>query len=262
LLRIAGAERADVAAIMGFYSSLGCIEEATISRVFAPDEALFRPYFSMVSGVLPHIIRDGGVSKIFAQALDYYENQDFQHCISTLGLISEDYLQRIYTTLLREQISGGMTLGQTLDRLHRRIDELFPSVKVSHKSLDALYGGIGKLEPESGMDDVKSVLREIVYLIGDDRSCYGKKLDEIMGVANKRTPFPSRIMDNLNELLKWRNAASHNSRVPLGAHEADRTLYCLVSMAAWWEEQLGALDWSKSKLEIIEYLVRVAKPAK
>ena len=71
-------------------------------------------------------------------------------------------------------------------------------------------------------------------------------------LCRERAALTGFFPENLNELLKWRNAASHNSRVPLGAHEADRTLYCLVSVITWWQQQLAKVDWTKSKIEVVD----------
>lgn len=258
-LHIVSTEKSNICAFRDFYTALGAIQNATIGRVFAPDESLFKPYFTLVSSVLSHIIHDGQSSKVFAQALAYHEEEDYQHCISTLGLIAEDYLQRVYTSLLREQISSGLTLGETVNRIHKKIDDLFPQIKPTQKSLDSIYEKIRNLDATSNTETLKPVLRDLVVLMQEDRKHYGRRLDEIIKPSSKQTPFPHRISENLNELLKWRNAASHNSRVPLGAHEADRTLYCLVSLVTWWQEQLVEVDWSKSKIEIIESLLKAAK---
>lgn len=259
-LVIIGTRQTDVCTMKDFYTAIGVINDASVRRVFAPDEDLFRPYFSLVLNVLPHIIQnDEQISKVFKQALSYYEDDDFQHCISTLGLIAENYLQRIYTSLLREQISGGLTLGQTIDRIHKGIDELFPSSKNAQRNLDSAYQKITALDPAATVESIKPFLRELVAMIGDDRRHYGQRFDELHKPSARRTPFPSRINDNLNELLKWRNAASHNSRIPLGTHEADRTLYCLISLVSWWQVQVATMDWTKSKLEIIETLLSKAK---
>lgn len=258
-LRVVGAQLEDIQAIQSFLSSIEIIKAPKITRIFAPDEALFRPYFSMVSAVLPWIIDDAQISKIFAQALEYYEAADFQHCISTLGLISEDYLQRIYTTLLREQIPGGLTLGQIFDRLHRRVEELFPTSKVVLASLDGVFKKINEIDPVADADSLKTALRDMISIIKNDRAHYTKKIDDFIKPQARQTPFPSRTIDGINEILKWRNAASHNSRVPLGAHEADRTLYCIVIFIDWWQSQSASLDWSRTKLEIMEHLIKVAK---
>lgn len=259
-LTLIGTRQADIFTMRDFYTSLGVINDASVRRVFAPDEDLFKPYFSLVLNILPHIIQnDGQTSNVFTQALSYYEDDDFQHCISTLGLIAENYLQRIYTSLLREQISGGLTLGQTIDRIHKGIDELFPSSKAPQRTLESAYQKITALDPAATVESIKPFLRELVAMIGEDRRHYGQRLDELHKSSARRTPFTSRINDNLNELLKWRNAASHNSRIPLGKHEADRTLYCLISLVSWWQEKIATIDWTKNKLEVIETLLSKAK---
>lgn len=258
-LHLIALSRTELIAMADFYRALGVITESQIQRVFAPDEALFRPYFPLVSSVLTHVIRDGQISHVFSQALAYYEDDDFQHCISALGLIAEDYLQRVYTTLLREPLPGGLTLGQTLERLHRRIDDLLPSPKQTLRSADAAYDLIKNLPTPPDAGSLAPVLRELIQLIQDDRQYFGRKIDDVAKPPSRRTVFPAKISDNLNELLKWRNAASHNSRIPLGAHEADRTLFCLVSIITWWQLQLANLDWTKTRTELVEVLLATAR---
>lgn len=258
-VHIIAMQRDELVALRDFYKALGVTSNETLQRVFAPDEALFKPYFPLVSSVLSHVILDPQISRVFTQALAYYEEEDFQHCISSLGLIAEDYLQRVYTTLLREQLPGGLTLGQTLERLHRRIEDLLPAQKPAVRSVDAAYDQIKSLPDPPSTAALLPLLRELVQLIQDDRQQFGRRLDDITKPTARRTVFPPRIGDNLNELLKWRNAASHNSRIPLGAHEADRTLFCLLSIITWWQGQLNALDWSKSKMELIEVLLAAAR---
>lgn len=254
--------RTELSALCDFYGSLGTVTEPSISRVFAPDEELFRPYFHLVSSVLNHVIQDGQISNVFSQALAYYEEEDFQHCISSLGLIAEDYLQRVYTTLLREPLPGGLTLGQTLERLHRRIDDLLPPPKNTQRSIETVYEQIKALSTAVDATSLQPLLRELVAIIHEDRQHFGKRIDEITKPGLRRSVFPSRLSEILNELLKWRNAASHNSRIPLGAHEADRMLFCLISVITWWQEQLSKLDWTTTRIDLIELLLQTAKTAK
>lgn len=259
MLHVVSPRKEEVQALADFYASLGVILTTPVQRVFAPDEALFKPYFAVLSAVFPHVVRDDQIAPSFARALDYYEEDDFQHCISTLGLIAEGYLQRIYSTLLREENASGLTLGQTLDRIHKRIGELVNPPKAAPKSVDAAYDLINALDANVGVETLKPVLREIVQLIQDSRNTLGKRIDEVTKVNVRSSPFPAHVLDNLTELLKWRNAASHNSRVPLAAHEADRTLYCLIRVITWWQEQLRNRDWSKTRLELLEELLQAAK---
>lgn len=258
-IHVVGTRREDIAALADFYGHLGVIQSPTISRVFAPDEELFRPYFTLVSGVISSVIVDEQMAKVFSQALAYYEQEDFQHCISTLGLIAEDYLQRAYTTLLREQAPSGLTLGQTVDRLHKRIDDLYASPKAALRSLDDIYEQIKLLDPAAGTDSLKPILREVLGLVNDDRAFLVKRMDDHFKPIQRRTPFPVGVAENLNELLKWRNASSHKSRVPLGGHEADRTLYCLISLVTWWQAQVASINWTQTKREILDTLLETAR---
>lgn len=258
-IHVVAMNREEVVALNEFYSALGAVVEPSVRRVFAPDEDLFRPYFPLVSSVLTHVVQDRQIAKVFAQALAYYEEDDFQHCISSLGLIAEDYLQRIYTTMLREPLPGGLTLGQTVERLHRRVEELLPHPKPIQKSPDHIYDQINALNAADDSGALKPVLRDLVALLLNDRQYYSKKLDEIVKPISRKSVFPTVVADKLNELLKWRNAASHNSRIPLGAHEADRTLFCLISIITWWQDRLAKLDWSLDRLQLIEQHLQEAK---
>lgn len=258
-LHIVAMQRDTITALSEFYSALGFITDGTVRRVFAPDEDLFKPYFPLVSSVLIHIVHDEQIARVFSQALAYYEEDDFQHCISSLGLIAEDYLQRIYTTTLREPLAGGLTLGQTIERLHKRVEELLPQAKPIQKSPDPIYEKIKTLSSTTNSDELKPILRELLSLLIDDRQHYLRKIDEATKPTSRKSIFPTTVADKLNELLKWRNAASHNSRIPLGSHEADRTLFCLISVITWWQDRLANLDWSLDRDQLIGQLLQEAK---
>ncbi|XXQ53544.1 hypothetical protein ACA040_002215 [Xenophilus aerolatus] len=255
-----GTKREDLEHLLTFFSMLGLLIEPQLHRIFAPDEQLFRPYFPLVSSGLSNIISDEQVSKHFEDALAYYREADFQHCISTLGLIAEDHLQRIYTTLLREQAPNGVTLGQIVAQIHQKLEQLLPGAKASLKSTDGAHSKINEIDGQNLTEQLQAALREIVSLIHDDRIYHKTKLEDATRPPTKRTVFPQGIYANLNELIKWRNAASHNSRIPLAGHEADRTLFCLVTLIAWWQEQLKSLDWRKDRLTLINELIQKSKP--
>ena len=258
-LRVAATQRETLVALQDFYLAIGVIENPSIRRVFAPDEDLFRPYFPLVSCVLPNLVLDSQISRLFEQSLAYYEDDDFQHCISSLGLIAEDYLQRIYTTVLREALPGGLTLGQTVERLHKRVDELMPQPKLTPRTPDPIYEKIKLLDNTPGSEAIKSILRDLVGLLIDDRNYHVKRIEEFTKINARRSIFPPKITDRLNELLKWRNAASHNSRIPLGVHEADRTLFCLIGVIAWWQDRLEKIDWSHERIKVVENLIHDAQ---
>ncbi|SDX02925.1 hypothetical protein [Nitrosomonas oligotropha] len=255
LLSIVAMGYSELSNLRNFYRTLGVIKNDTLQRIFAPDEALFKPYFTLASCVLQNLIRDSKISHDLIPALAYYEEEDFQHCISSLGLIAEGYIQRVYTTLLREPLPGNHTLGQIFERLSHRIENCIPLPKIALKDVDCAYELIKNLQTTPDSTALAPVLRELVQIIISDRQYFNKRIDELSKPVNRPTVFPKKVHDALNELLKWRNAASHNSRVPLGAYEADRTLFCLIILINWWQKQLTTLDWTKSRDEIINILM-------
>lgn len=259
IISIASTSKEDIEKLAKFYSKLGIIKEISIKRVFSPDDRLFKPYFRMLSSVFHNVVTETSVSKRFREALNYYRDDDFQHCISTLGLIAESYLQQIYSTLIRDELPNGLTLGQTLDALHKKIEEIVNPNSNQSRSLENLSSMIKNIEDKKEIKDLKSILLEIHRLIEDDRKFFTKKINDRNNSNKTASPFPKKILINVNELLKWRNSAAHNSRIALGNHEADRTIFCLVRLINWWNVTSNGIDWNKNKADIISELVSNSK---
>jgi len=260
IINFVSTNKEDIESLALFYKNLGIINSASIRRVFAPDENLFKPYFRMLSSIFKNIVTDNGISIKFTEALTYYQENDYQHCISTLGLIAESYLQQIYSTLIRDELPNGLTLGQTLDNLHKRIEEITTPNSNQSRGLETLSLLTNDLSKKNELKDLKPLISEIKKIIEEDRKYFSKKITERNNNNNqKASPFPKKILNNVNELLKWRNAASHNSRIALGSHEADRTIFCLVRLINWWNTTSNEINWNKTKIEIINELVSKSK---
>jgi len=256
---LASAEKKSIEGLHAFYEASGVIQNSSIERIFSPEERLFYPYFDFLSGVFSYVIQDERAQN-FSQALDYYRAEDFTHCISTLGLVAEDYLTRIYVTLLREQCLPGMTLGQLNEAIHKRIIEILQPAKDVLLNLDELYSRVNGLADNGAeVKDQKSIYRGLLNVIKEDRIFFNKRIDELTKNSPRISPFPCRVRDNIFELLRFRNAASHNTRVPLGEFEAVRTLYCLVSLVSWWQQCIVDTDWEKGREQIIAQVVENGK---
>lgn len=249
-ISVASATKLPLQALCDFYNELEIISNSVIERVFSPDEKLFAPYFEFLNRVFSYVILDERANS-FAQAFDYYVNLDYTHCISTLGLIAEDYLTRIYVTLLREQCTPGLTLGQLNDLLHKRVVEIVVPQKAGLKSVDAIYAKIASISESDDKLAHQAIYREFLSVIKEDRAYFSSKIEDLSKATSKVSPFPGSVKDNLTELLRFRNAASHNTRVPLGEFEALRTLYCLVSLVSWWQDFLTDNNWELEKKEIL-----------
>lgn len=73
-IHLVSTEKNDLENIAKFYFSLGIINNKKIKRVFAPDESLFKPYFTMLSSIFNNVVTDKGTSKKFFEALTYYKD--------------------------------------------------------------------------------------------------------------------------------------------------------------------------------------------
>jgi hypothetical protein len=73
--------------LASFLTATGQLVNASIDRVFSPEEELFQPYFVSLSAAFSQVINDDRVKPQFRQAFDYYQKSDFVHCVSTLGLL-------------------------------------------------------------------------------------------------------------------------------------------------------------------------------
>jgi len=68
--------------------------------------------------------------------------------------------------------------------------------------------------------------------------------------------FPSKIRDEMDELIMYRNAISHRSRIPIGSFEAVKSIYYISSLIIWWNDEKGLINWEEEPDKIIEEIVR------
>ena len=95
----------------------------------------------------------------------------------------------------------------------------------------------------------------MLNLVKSDRRYFLEKIESSTKAAKRISIFPDLLHENLMELIRNRNAASHKTRIPLGRFEALRTLYCLSAFALWWKEEKEGTDWSLDSLEILKAAV-------
>lgn len=253
----ASADQLPVTAVCDFYAALGVLTDVRVERVFAPDELLFEPYFRAVSAFHSFVLKDEQTVPRFNQALDYYQADDYKHCVTALGLIAEDYFTRIFSTLLRRECDSNLTLGQIFDNLHRAVSELVQPKPATPKSIEPLYEQLN--EHGGDTEGLKLVLRELINVIKEDRKSFAKRIDDVGKPPEKLSPFPTMVHQRVIELLRLRNAASHNTRIAVGRYEADRTLYCLVVIVTWWDKERENIDWAKPHVEVLKALIARAR---
>lgn len=257
-LQVVSMSRQCLADTAEFLSALGSLTGSVIERIFSPDEDLFQPYFLALSAAYENVINDQRIRPQFSRSFEYYSRGDHIHCISTLGLMAEDYLTQVYETYLREPCPKGHTLGQLYDLLHHRVREQTLPAREELKNLDDLYGDINEIQKKStrGLDGnstqrALALIRNLITTIRSDRKYFEQRIVELHTRDQRVSVFPLQMRDNLNELIRYRNAASHRTRIPLGNYEALRALYCLTSFVIWWRKTRECTDWAKDQQSLL-----------
>lgn len=245
----------DIASIL---SAAELTSTSTVERVFSPDEDLFQPYFQFLQIGYDDIIKDARIKPSLESAFDYFQKSDFTHCISSLGLIAEDYITQVYEYFLRASCGKGNTLGQIYDQLHSQLRDLTMPAPIQLGEPEPLYKAIKELEGLAKVEDgaykrkLETTLRDLVSLVKADRRYYNFRIDSLSKPTRRVSVFPESIHENLMELIRNRNAASHKTRIPLGSFEALRTLYCLTAFVLWWHTTRSSTDWGKQMEQIVK----------
>jgi hypothetical protein len=238
------------------------VSRPQLRLLFSPEEEVFEPYFPFVQLVYEGVDQDVRLRSQYERAFEEYQNRRFESCINALGLIAEDYLNQVYETLLRDVAPKGKKLGHLYDTLHSEIRSFYKKEPPQPADLNALYAEITdafKVAGENNTEDVKRLLTMIRSMVGalkTERICNTHSLKDLQHKDNQISVFPLLIRNNLNELIRYRNAAAHKTRVPLGNYEALRTMYSLFAFVMWWLEELSLVNWRLERTDIIDAFIK------
>jgi hypothetical protein len=151
------------------------------------------------------------------------------------------------------------------DTLHSEIRSLYKKDVPQPADFGAFYPEIANALSSAGentTEDVKRmliILRSLIGALKTERTCNTHALKDLQQRGSNIEIFPLIIRNNLNELIRYRNAAAHKTRVPLGNYEALRTMYSLVAFVMWWLEELSTINWRWEKSKIIDVFVKNAE---
>jgi len=118
-----------------------------------------------------------------------------------------------------------------------------------------LYKDMSSYDPQV-QHKTLDIIRKILHSIKEQNRHTEDQIKKAFHPDSRLSIFPKPIRANFNELLRYRNATSHKSRIPIGPYEAIRTIYCAVNLIIWWNEERTKIDWSKSKEEIITHFIK------
>ena len=260
-LSIASMDKSNLEKLNIFLTKVGKTTDCKIFPIFSPEESVFAPYFSLLGMVYPYFIEEENIKKLFEKSIKEYRDGNYSYCVSTIGLIAEDYLTRIYETIYRDVCPKKLTLGQIFDLIHNKLKQNVPVQTKPIPEIDPLYNRIDELlnkELTEGEEDdiskeILELIRKILYFIQTDKK-YNKYLFEKQQKKKEYniSIFPDFLKDNIKELIGFRNATSHNSRIPIFNYEALRTVYCCITLVIWWINEQNKIEWEDNQETILK----------
>lgn len=244
--------------IQKFYELINKISNPQISRIFSPENEVFIPYLAFLNSGYKHIFSDLNLRKKFKSGIKDYSDEEFEHSVSTIGIIAEELLTEIYESLFREVCPKGLTLGELSKLINNEINKITDQPTNNPPNINELFEKISDFQAKNenlSKEKFIEVSREIIKHIQYNSKYTLSKIQEI-NKQNISTIFPKSIRENLAELISYRNAVSHKSTISIAAYHALRTIYCCVTLTRWWYIQKEKINWKKTKEEIVQEIIK------
>lgn len=236
-----------------FFDLLGKVENASIMPIFSPEEEVFAPYFNLLSMAYETVVPQEHLQPLILKAITNFNEYNYTDSVSSIGLASEDVLTQIYETLYREQLTKGLTLGQLADELHARAAAKFRKKEDSVPDLSALFPELKAALEDPALASQRTVelLRRMVVLTIEANKHLIARVDKIGKPERRYSIYPESVSHAVTELIRYRNAASHKSRIPIGPMECRRAAHSFIVLMSWWLQEKTMIDWSKTADEIV-----------
>lgn len=239
--------------LFDFLQSIGKVSRPTLIPIFSPEEEVFAPYFDFLKLAHDCVIPQQHLQPLVTKAIRNFDQKNYTDCVNAIGLASEDVLTQIYETFYREQLTKGLTLGQLADEILARAASRFRKKIEAYPDLTVLYSDFKLAIEDSNTSVVRAVelTRKLLSVVHETNKVMNKKIDKIGKPDPKFTVWPERVNYAINELIRYRNASSHRSRIPIGPVECRRSAYSFVVLLRWWLNERELFDWSSSPEDIL-----------
>lgn len=256
-ISIIACESAPLKALGQFLNLIGKTVDQTLMPTFSPEEEVFEPYFDILELSYTIAIRQPHLHPFIEKSITNYKDENYGDCVSALGLAGEDVLTQIFETLYREQLHKGLTLGQLLDEIQKRASLLFKQKNDIQPDITPMYELLKKAIAESE-DKGLAALETTRQLVSQQQAINKyicEKIEKMGKPEQIKSLFPARVLTAITELIRFRNASSHKSRIPIGPYESKRCAYCLLILYMWWENTKLSIDWELSADSIIKEVI-------
>ena len=246
----------DLELLRDFYLLLNKIEVIYLNPIYSPEEEVFTPYFSFLEQAYEEFIDNSNILRFVEKSIYEYSEENYSNCISAIGLIAEENLVQIYETLFRDICPKRLSLGQLYDQIGIEISRRLKLNKPPKPDFSLVSDRIKEIGQK--VPDNKNLFKLIIEFFKTNKKIQEYNENLIISIKNpvkEISIFPKRLRENMDELIKNRNAISHRSRIPIGNYEALRTMYCSIYLILWWKKQKDEINWKKNPEEIIKFLV-------
>lgn len=240
-----------------FLKLLGKVGRSGLMPVFSPEEEVFEPYFSLLNVVYRPLIEQNHLLPLLEKAIENFFEENYMDCVGKIGLLAEDILTQIYETLYREQLTKGLTLGQLADEIDKKAIIQFKKKETPPPDLAVIYPEIKTLLERELSDNKESItlMRQMLVTVIESFKHANERIDRCGRIEKKQSLFPDRVGHSVNELIRYRNAASHKSRVPIGPAECRRAAHSLVVLVRWWILEKSIINWDDTPKDILRSCV-------
>lgn len=246
--------------IHSFLDSLNQISEGHIEAHFSPEEVVFDQYIPYLDAVYLKIIEYSLFRKLMQQGISEFKREMYSNCIGTIGIMAEDLLIQIYETLFREEVPKNLSIGQMYDQIRlnskKKISEEISSTIELNDLFDETNSNLEILKSQDNVQkETLMLMRKMLQYIKQQNEITKNMIKKKLSKEISTSVFPRKIQMNLNELIKYRNAISHKSRIPIGKYEATRTVFCVMALLIWWNNEKQLIEWQDSEEEIISKII-------
>lgn len=253
--------------IENFFSSLKLISQSKIKRLFSPSDLVFAPYIEYLNEVYKKAIDYPDYQKSFSIAISEYQNDNYSHCINTIGILTEHILTQIFESIFRQETEERLSLGDLFQKIQQNVEEhvkpkkIYPSTNLStlFTELNSTHGKIGTIPDEEIQKEFIETFRKYMQFQKEQLHGIKETIDQSLKTKFSLSIFPKERLTNIHELKRYRNEISHKSRMPINEYEAIRCVYSCFALYSWWREMTDVIDWSKPIDEIINFLVQESK---
>jgi hypothetical protein len=246
--------------IKKFFRLLNRINEETLYPIFSPEEEVFAPYFVLLEQAYFLLIENVNIQYKIRKSIEEYQERHYSQCINTIGLIFEEYLIEIYETCFRDTCPKGKMLGQLLDLIEKKASENLhevPIMKPDPRPILKTINALKKKKPsDASLNEILTIFRDCMIFFNSNTIFTEAKINSLDKKPNLKSIFPRIIRENINELIRNRNAVSHKTQIPIGNYEALRSIYCFMTVIIWWSNEKKGIDWKMPPDKIMEALIK------